>query len=214
MDIEKTDLLTIDVGSRLKKLRQERGFSLRSVAQMSGLSTNALSMIERSLASPSVSTLYKISEALSVPITAFFRVEFPKQEIVLRRASQSKFIHFPNGKWIELGGEEYTGHLEPFILELEPGGSSGDNPLIHTGNEFVYCLEGELVYTIDDKNYQLNKGDCLIFNGQRKHSWSNPGDEKVLALLVLTGFEHGESPGEFHIATGMVSKISQETKGI
>ena len=69
------DVLSVDVGGRLKELRQERGKSMRALARSSGLSTNALSMIERGRASPSVSTLYKIADALEVPITAFFRVE-------------------------------------------------------------------------------------------------------------------------------------------
>ena len=55
---------TMDVGGRLRELRQERDLSMRSLARLSGLSTNALSMIERGRTSPSVSTLYKLSEAL------------------------------------------------------------------------------------------------------------------------------------------------------
>ena len=54
---------TMDVGGRLRDLRQERDLSMRSLARLSRLSTNALSMIERGKTSPSVSTLYKLSEA-------------------------------------------------------------------------------------------------------------------------------------------------------
>jgi transcriptional regulator with XRE-family HTH domain len=79
MDNLENEILTIDVGSRLRQLRQERGKSMRALARASGLSTNALSMIERSRTSPSVSTLYKIADALEVPITAFFRLEPPRQ---------------------------------------------------------------------------------------------------------------------------------------
>ncbi len=56
---------------------------MRALARDSGLSTNALSMIERGRTSPSVSTLHKIAEALEVPITAFFRLEPTRQDIVL-----------------------------------------------------------------------------------------------------------------------------------
>ena len=79
MDLFKDDVLTIDVGNRLRQLRLERGKSMRALARTSGLSTNALSMIERSKTSPSVSTLYKIAEALEVPITAFFRLRFRRR---------------------------------------------------------------------------------------------------------------------------------------
>ena len=80
---------SVEVGQRLRELREERDISMRELARRSNLSANALSMIERGLTSPSVSTLYKLSEALEVPITAFFRVELPRQAIVFRKADLS-----------------------------------------------------------------------------------------------------------------------------
>jgi len=53
------DALSINVGEVLKRLREEKGISLRQLAARSGLSPNALSTIERGRVSPSVSTLYK-----------------------------------------------------------------------------------------------------------------------------------------------------------
>jgi transcriptional regulator with XRE-family HTH domain len=210
MEHESLDLLAFDVGNRLKQLRQERGLSLRAVARLSGLSTNALSMIERSRTSPSVSTLYKISEALGIPITSFFRFELPRQEIVFRKAIQNKHLVFPLGKWIGLGGEEYLGHIEPFLLVLDPGGCSGDTALIHTGHEFVYCLEGLLEYVIDEKRFLLEVGDSLLFSGQKKHRWCNSGDVKTKAMVILSGFEQGESPGEFHVAARIKESTPDE----
>jgi transcriptional regulator with XRE-family HTH domain len=66
---------SVDVGQRLRSLRDERQISMRALARRSGLSANALSMIERGLTSPSVSTLNKLAMALEVLITAFFRNE-------------------------------------------------------------------------------------------------------------------------------------------
>lgn len=205
MDKDQLDFLSIDVGIRLKQLRQERGLSLRAVARKSGLSTNALSMIERSRTSPSVSTLYKISDALGIPITSFFRLEVPRVDIVFRKESQNKHINFLSGMWTGLGGEEYVGNLEPFLLTLEPGGSSGEVELLHSGHEFVYCFEGQLDYVIEGNHFILNEGDSLIFPGQKRHQWRNPGNSEMKALVVLSGFEQGESPGEFHITSGKKS---------
>jgi transcriptional regulator with XRE-family HTH domain len=66
------DAVSLDVGARLRELRDERNISMRSLATKSGLSANALSMIERGKTSPSVSTLYKLADALGVPVTSFF----------------------------------------------------------------------------------------------------------------------------------------------
>lgn len=193
----------VDVGSRLRQLRQERGKSMRALARDSGLSTNALSMIERARTSPSVSTLYKIAEALEVPITAFFREEPARQEIVFCKSTNRNRVSFPFGYWEGLGGEYFVGHVEPFLLTLEPGGSSGPFGMLHTGHEFVMCLKGRLEYEVEDETYELLPGDSLIFAAQLRHRWRNPGDEIAQAVFVLAGFEQGERPSEFHISSGM-----------
>ena len=138
--------LTIDVGGRLRELRQERGMSIRGVAHASGLSTNAISMIERAKTSPSVSTLYKIAEALEVPITAFFRIEPERKPVVLCRASERSKVAFDLGLWEGLGGKFLTGLVEPFMLSSDPGASSGSYSMLHSGHEFVLCQAGQLEY--------------------------------------------------------------------
>jgi transcriptional regulator with XRE-family HTH domain len=201
-DLEQAGL-TIDVGGRLRELRQERRMSMRALARASGLSTNALSMIERAKTSPSVSTLYKIAEALEVPITAFFRVEPERKPLVFCRASERSQVGFNSGLWEGLGGESFSGHVEPFMLSLDPGANSGSFSMLHTGHEFVLCLSGQLEYTVEDQVYLLNQGDSLLFAPQMRHSWRNPGDSITRAVLVLAGFERGERPGEFHFSAGI-----------
>jgi transcriptional regulator with XRE-family HTH domain len=211
-DLLNNDVQPIDVGNRLKQLRLERGKSMRALARDSGLSTNALSMIERSKTSPSVSTLYKIADALDVPITAFFRLEPPKQMVVYRKAIERRRVEFPHGIWEGLGGEAFIGHLEPFMLTLEPGGASGPYGMLHTGHEFVICIKGVIEYEVEDNKYLLEAGDSLIFAAQLHHRWINLGNEPAMVIVVLAGFEQGESPSEFHLSSGM--KISVDNSGV
>lgn len=203
MDLFDNEVLTVDVGGRLKQLRTERGMSMRALARASGLSTNALSMIERGKTSPSVSTLYKISDALEIPITAFFRLEPPKKEIVFRQAAKRKRVSFPQGTWEGLGGEEFVGRLEPFMITLEVGGESGPYGMLHTGSEFVICIDGCIEYEVEGEKFTLNPGDNLIFSAQLRHRWRNLGDKVAKAVIVLAGFEQGERPSEFHLSSGL-----------
>lgn len=210
MELSETGVISVDVGSRLRQLRQERDMSMRALARASGLSTNALSMIERGRTSPSVSTLYKISEALGVPITAFFRIEPPKQEIVFRKSDDRRRVPFPRGMWEGLGGESFVGGLEPFLLTLEVGASSGRFGMLHSGHEFVFCLEGTLEYEVEDQRYLLEAGDSLLFAAQLRHRWRNAGKSKCQVVIALTCFERGESPTEFHF-TPKTSLKEEET---
>lgn len=189
----------IDLGTRIRRLREERRLSLRALARNSGLSANALSMIERNKVSPSVSTLYKLADALEVPITAFFREEPKQARIVYRKFSDRTRIPFPRGYWEGLGGEFFVGRVEPFMLTLEPGGNSGRHAMRHTGHEFVICLEGLLEYTVEEQKYLLQPGDSLLFAANLEHTWRNVSHETTRVLFVLAGFEEHERPGEFHL---------------
>lgn len=184
--------------------------SMRSLARSSGLSTNALSMIERGRTSPSVSTLYKISDALGVPITAFFRLEPPRQEIVYRKADQRRRVPFSRGIWEGLGGESFIGGLEPFLITLEVGASSGRFGMLHSGHEFVLCLEGELEYEVEEERYILNPGDSLLFAANLRHRWRNAGKGTTRAVIALTCFERGESPTEFHFMPDQIIEEEPE----
>lgn len=200
MDILGKEALSVDVGQRLRSLREERGVSMRALARRSGLSANALSMIERGMTSPSVSTLHKLAGALEVPITAFFREEPPRSKIVFCKANERVRVPLLRGVWEGLGGESFTGRMEPFMITLESNGSSGPYGMIHTGHEFVFCLRGTLEYEIGDEQFTLQAGDSLLFSARLLHRWRNPGKTVTNAVIVLAGFEESERPSEFHFA--------------
>jgi transcriptional regulator with XRE-family HTH domain len=200
---------SVDVGQRLRILREERGISMRALARRSGLSANALSMIERGLTSPSVSTLNKLATALEVPITAFFRQEPVREQIVFRKAAERTRVPFMRGLIEGLGGENFVGRVEAFLLTLESGGSSGPHGMIHTGHEMVFCLRGKMEYEVDDKRFILEPGDSLIFSAQQMHRWRNVGDHVVNAIIVISAFEESERPGEYHLAS-MVANSSRQ----
>jgi len=210
MDLFGKDALSVNVGDRLRELREERHLSMRALARMSGLSANALSTIERGKSTPSVSTLYKLAEAMEVPITCFFRTERPQNDVVFRKANERTRVSFHRGLWEGLGGEHFAGNVEPFMLTLESGASSGRFHMLHSGHEFVLCLRGQLEYQIESQRFLLGPGDSLLFAAHLKHQWRNPGNTVSNVIFVLAGFEEDERPSEFHIAAGAAGKTDEE----
>jgi transcriptional regulator with XRE-family HTH domain len=196
--VVRREALSVNVGGRLKELREARGASMRALAAKSGLSANALSMIERGRTSPSVSTLYKLADALEVPITEFFAPGQEKQRVILIKGDERTRVPFANGIWEGLGGEKFTGRVEPFVLTLETGASSGQHPMIHGGHEFVFCLRGQLEYLVENDLYELAAGDSLMFAAQLQHRWRNPGRTVTEVLIVLSGFSDNERPNSMH----------------
>jgi transcriptional regulator with XRE-family HTH domain len=192
------DALSVDVGARLRELRGTRNISMRSLATKSGLSANALSMIERGKTSPSVSTLYKLADALGISITSFFGSDTERKQVVFLKSDQRTRFGFTRGVFEALGGEQFTGRVEPFMLTLESNASSGPHAMTHSGHEFVFCLRGELDYQVEKEIYHLSAGDSLLFAAQLRHKWKNPGKTVTNALIIISDFAEGEQPNAMH----------------
>ena len=199
MDFTDRDAISVNVGAELRTLREEKGLSIRALARASGISANAISMIERGRTSPSVSTLYKMADALNVPITDFFASVPERKNVVFRKALERTRVPFQRGLWEGLGGEGFVGRVEPFALTLENGASSGPFPITHTGHEFVVCLRGQLEYQVEGEVYLLEAGDSLLFSSHLRHKWRNPGPNVTNAIFVLSGFAEGEEAVQRHI---------------
>jgi transcriptional regulator with XRE-family HTH domain len=172
------------VGKKLRLVREEQGLSQRELAQRAGISTNAISLIERDETSPSVSTLQNLAAALNIKISYFFDENEPSQ--VLHVKAKSRPAISSKGVQIEgLGGKLNYQEMEPFLVTLKPNSGSGERQVVHTGHELVYCLSGSVEYLIDGQIYPLEYGDMLLFEAHLPHLWRNVTDADATILLVL-----------------------------
>jgi transcriptional regulator with XRE-family HTH domain len=188
----------VNVGQRLRELRTERDLSIRALAEQSGLAINTLSLIENNKTSPSVSTLQQISAALTVPITAFFETVAAKNSVSYVKVSQRRSAAFAHGTLQDLGAGLTSRAVEPFLVTLEPNAGSGAHSIVHTGHEFVYCLTGRIVYTIEERTYLLEPGDSLLFESHLPHRWHNADAGLSQAILVLYPADERDRPTERH----------------
>lgn len=62
------------LGDAVRRLRHERGLTLKQLAQRTGLSVSLLSQIERAETSPSLSSLHRVATALDVRVYELFGV--------------------------------------------------------------------------------------------------------------------------------------------
>lgn len=189
---------SIDVGSHLRKLRADHRLSIRTLAELSGLNVNTLSLIENGKTSPSVGTLQLLANALNVPITAFFETVIPENSISYLRAGQRPRAEFTHGIIEDLGSGLTLHGGQPLLVTLETEANSGPTPIVHTGFEFVFCLEGQLVYTIDDCSYQLNPYDSLLFEAHLPHCWRNAGNVPARSILIMCPADESDHPAERH----------------
>ncbi len=188
----------IDVGQRLRVIRAERGLSIKALAELSHLNVNTLSLIENRRTSPSVSTLQQLAQSLQIPITTFFETDHGQKKVVYQKSGKRPHATFAHGTMEDLATGMSRFGAEPIIVTLEPNADSGRMPIVHTGREFVYCLEGQIAYTIDTETYLLDPGDSLLFEAYLPHHWKNFKKISARILLVLCPMDERENPSERH----------------
>jgi transcriptional regulator with XRE-family HTH domain len=209
MEIYGSEAISVNVGKRIKELREARKLSMRQLAYESGISANALSNIERNRTSPTVSTLYKLAGSLNVPITSLFQDKSTGLDLVFKKADERTRLAFPRGLWEGMGGEDFVSNVEPFILTLESGANSGPYPIEHSGNEFVICLRGVIEYQVENQTYKLEPGDSLLFSAHQLHRWRNPGNTVANVMIVLSGFCDEKLTGELHVTGKNESSVEE-----
>jgi transcriptional regulator with XRE-family HTH domain len=188
-----------NIGLRLRMLRERQGLSLRALAQQCGLSVNAISQIERGEHSPTVSSLHVLATTLNVPIATFFE-DVHEQMTVLVQREQRLRSHSEGVVMESLGSGLANQQLEPFLVVVEPGAGTATDPITHTGEEFVYCLEGRIDYRVHDKVYPLEAGDSLLFQAAQPHCFNNEGTLPATLIMVFQTAIGSQMAGRQHLA--------------
>lgn len=180
---EREKVLEVAIGREVRAHRRKKEITVADLSQITGLSIGMLSKIENGNTSPSLTTLQTLANALSVPLTSFFRGFEEHREAV----------HTKSGEGVEMdragtrAKHQYNllGHIgsngsgvivEPYLITLTA--ESDIFPTFqHAGIETIYMLEGEVDYRHGDKVYPLKPGDTLFFDADAPH-----GPEKLVKL--------------------------------
>lgn len=173
-----------NVGQRIRAIREAQGHSLRTLAGRSGLSVNAISLIERGENSPTVSSLHLLATALGVSITDFFKAAQEQSAVFV--TPESRLRSQANGIAMEsLGSGLHDQQLEPFLLRVGAGAGNLNQPVNHRGEEFVYCLDGEIDYCVGERIYRLEAGCSLLFAAGIPHCFHNATRSPALLILIF-----------------------------
>jgi DNA-binding Xre family transcriptional regulator/quercetin dioxygenase-like cupin family protein len=181
------------IAVRVREFRLAKGVSMAELARRTGMSKAMLSKIENAQTSCSLSTLAKLAETLEVPVTALFRGVDAEREAVftpaghgariVRRGSNIGHLYQVLGA---LRGEHKR--IEPLLVTLTE--ASEVFPLFqHAGTEFLYMLDGVMVYGHGEARYEMRHGDSLIFDGEGPHG---PVELVELPIHFLTVTAYGQ----------------------
>lgn len=174
------------IADRVRELRLRHGWTVGRLATESGLSKGMLSKIENVQASPSLATLARLSEALSVPVTAFFRGLSEEQDMVFVKAGSGLEINHRGsgpGHRYQLLGTMRAPHdsLEAILVTLTE--RAEEFPLYqHAGTELIHMITGKMEYCYGSARYILEPGDAMQYVGEVMHG---PGELITLPIQFI-----------------------------
>ena len=178
--------MEINVGERLRELRERSGLSQRAMAARAGLTSATISMIENNRISPSVGTLKSIVEGIGLSLSDFFGADVPKKERVF----------FPARELVELGDGEISYRqvgtnlrgkpLQILHERYPPGADTGRNRLQHNGYEGGVVVRGRLEVTVGQQRRILAAGDAYFFDSNIPHRFRNPGPDECEIVSACT----------------------------
>jgi transcriptional regulator with XRE-family HTH domain len=175
------------IAVRVKALRKSRKFTLDMLAQKSGVSRAAISLIERGQSSPTAIILERLATGLGVTLASLFENGNPQ--------TASDIARFDDVTWWQDPATGYqrrnvspSGQPVQIVESLFPAGASityetaAREPTVH---EQIWVLDGEMEIKLGDTVHRLSTGDCLAFTLNQKVGFHNPGLKPARYAVVM-----------------------------
>ncbi|MBI1207692.1 MAG: cupin domain-containing protein [Azospirillum sp.] len=184
--------IDLEVGERLRRLREGRGLSQRQLALRAGVTNGMISLIEQNRTSPSVALLRKILQGFPISLAEFFSQDLPPADRVFYRADQLVEL---SGRLLAPGGpvvsRRQVGNLEGRSLQIlheryPPGADTGPDMLQHVSEEGGVVVRGRIELTVGDQTESLGPGDAYLFDSTTPHRFRNVSDGECQLISACT----------------------------
>jgi len=166
-----------NLGGRLRELRKQKGISQRELASRSGLTNGMISLMETNKVNPTVASLLKVLDAISVPVVEFFESEPLDQKQVFFQPGELPDIG-SSDVVLKLVGGEVAGRKFAVLHETYPPGTdTGPELMSHNGEEGGFVVRGLIEITIGEQTRVLKAGEAYFFNTITPHRFRNVSNE-------------------------------------
>ena len=194
----------MELGQKLKEIRQTKRITLQRLADGAGLSKSFISQIESGVANPSIASLKKIADVLDTPLAALFDSSSDVEgseangsldlgtrgrisDVRVVRRDKRKMLVWPgSGAKTFLLTPDLQRKLEVILSEERPGETSGEETYSHSGEEFGFVLQGRYEVAVEGQLFVLEEGDSIYYPSHLPHKTRVLGDKPATTLWVIT----------------------------
>jgi transcriptional regulator with XRE-family HTH domain len=175
------------LGENLRRRRTRRGLSLERLSKASGVSRAMLGQIELGRSSPTVGVLWKIAQALDLPISALISGPESQATTVLPQAEARLLVSgdkgFSSRALFPATARSRAGFYE---LRLAAGTSERFEALPQGTVGNLVVLRGQLEIALRGQTYRLEKGDAFFYEADVAHQFRNADADEAVIYQVIS----------------------------
>jgi len=183
-----TEAILNKVSNNIKRLRKEKGKTLKALAEKAGLSAGYLSRVENAQKVPNFSTIVKIGLALEVSISDLFLDSGNQEGISIVRKNERRNMAWPGtNQGYDYSALTHGFHNPKMRAAIVSFPISEKEPLWfeHRGEQLAVVLEGKIKFIFKEREYILDEGDAVYFDCTIPHTSMGLGEKKPKVLTVI-----------------------------
>jgi len=181
----------VPVGRNIKAFREKIGLTPQQFADKLGISSALLTSIENRMMSPSLGMLIHIANVFGTTVSSFIGGQQERDYCVVRKEDHANVSHvgLKDGEktyvYQSLGSGKAGRKMEPFLLELHPMPEPKTARSVHSGEEFIYVLSGEVEVLLDSNRELLRAGDSIYFSSTTPHHVHSAKEDEAASILAV-----------------------------
>lgn len=193
--------MTRSLGAIIKRLRQDRGWTLSDMSAVIGIPLSTLSKIENDKLTLSYDKLQQLARSLKIPLSMLFADPEPvgMPPVVSGRRSIATLdrairIKTENYEYAYFCSELRHRRMIPIYTRVTARTLAEFGDLVrHSGEEFVYVVEGAT--ELHSELYEpvtLHKGEGVYIDSTMGHAYLVPPgyDEAIMLVVCASGDDH------------------------
>lgn len=193
------DKVVSSIGDKISRLRKQKSLSLSQLAKKAGISPTCVHKLEHNGMTPTITVLMRIADALEVKVGYFVQEESGDFEYVdnveyVVKKSAKKIQKYRGGAIVQYAAFRLReAKLYSQVVHFPTAGAkSGTEAHTHLGEDFIFCLDGEITQEVDGKVYCLHKGDSIHYYCTHPHRWEITGKKGARMFWIVTPPPTGE----------------------
>ncbi len=175
------------IAPRLRGLRDALDLSVDALANKAGVPADEVRLYESGGTEIPVGFLLKVAQACQVDLTTLISGdEAHLRNYALVRAGEGlSVVRRKSYDYRDLAAKFKGRRMEPFLITVPPKEERDLSFNQHSGQEFMYILEGRLEVRLDQKVLVLGPGDSLYFDSKTPHALRGLDGKPAVFLDVI-----------------------------